>query len=65
MTKMSAAHTPPMTVMTLPSLPIFSCRGVRPSVSFWISRAISPNCVESPTSVTTILPVPPVMKQPE
>lgn len=65
MTKMSAANTAPMTVMLLPSLPIFSCRGVCPSPPPCISRAISPNCVKSPTSVTAIFPVPPVTKVPE
>ena len=65
MMKMIAANTPPTMVMSLPRRPIFSCSGVCPLASFWISRAMRPNWVRSPTSVTTILPVPPVMKVPE
>ena len=65
MIKMSAAAAEPMSVMTLPRRAIFSCKGVCPPLSAWISRAINPNSVLSPTFVTTILPVPPVTKQPE
>ena len=63
--KMAAEAPAPSMVMVLPSLESFSCSGVLLFSVEDSPLAISPNWVASPTAVTAMTPLPPVMKQPE